>query len=352
MRGAVARCSSVNSAWLAFIGRSFEQEVAENWGVGVHPDDAMARDVIHRESFERRRPFAVEYRLRRSDGIHRFLDERGAPYTDSEGAFAGFIGSCVEADDRRAHDPAGSDFFAISLDPLCVAGFDGSFKHVNGTTFHVTLPSAPPAIVAGAGAEGPANAPRTRGARGAILVVDDEPGVGMVLRRLLRDHEVTVVTMATEALSLLAAGRHFDVILSDVAMPATSGMAFYDELTRRFPGVADRVIFVSGGSVTLESRAFFERVSSTRIDKPFESVHVERLVIEGHARESARREEWLPASGGVRSRSRARARVPFVRSFFARTGSAPYPTRDRAARLRRAPSRASRPGTRRGPHAV
>ena len=108
--------------------------------------------------------------------------------------------------------------------------------------------------------------------------MDDERAIGTALGRVLRDHDVTVVTMATEALALLAAGRHFDVILSDVVMPAMSGMAFYDELTRRFPDVADRVIFISGGSVTLESRAFFDRVLNPRIDKPFDPRTVREAV--------------------------------------------------------------------------
>lgn len=601
--GIDARCTYVNASWLAFTGRSFEQEVAEGWGAGVHPDDVMARDKVHRESFELRRPFAVEYRMRRADGTYRSLDERAVPYTDADGAFAGFIGSCIDVDERRAHDHASADFFARSLDNLCVAGFDGYFKRVNaswtttlgwteeelmskpsaelvhpedleatlagrrrlttgealgplvnryrckdggyrwfewrsvghgerglvyaaarditeqrlaeqrlveanarqevlqrklvvsdrmasvgtlaagvaheinnplavitanvsmvieeldrfaeesssarfaesremaidarlnaariqkivldletfarseagpavrevgpilqlavnlashelrrrarvvteygpvpavfadearlaqvflnllvnaaqslpegqveaneirvvtstdasdravieigdsgpgipaallerifepfftphpvgrpglglsichnlvtamggeitvvsvqgrGTTFRVTLPAAPPAIVAGP--EGPACAPTAGRARGTILVVDDERAVGVALKRVLRDHEVTVVTLATDALALLTAGRRFDVILSDIAMPAMSGMAFYDELARRFPEVAERVIFVSGGSFTLETRAFFDRVSNTRIGKPFDPRTVREAV--------------------------------------------------------------------------
>ena len=43
------------------------------------------------------------------------------------------------------------------------------------------------------------------------------------------------------------------------------------------------------------------------------SLHVALLVIEDHAWESVRLAEWLPASIGIGSR--ARARVPSVRSF-------------------------------------
>jgi signal transduction histidine kinase len=43
----------------------------------------------------------MEYRLRRHDGAHRWIFDRGVPFTDDSGAFAGFIGSCVDVDERR-----------------------------------------------------------------------------------------------------------------------------------------------------------------------------------------------------------------------------------------------------------
>ena len=53
------------------------------------------------DHFERREPFEMEYRLRRHDGEYRWIFDRGVPYTDDAGAFAGFIGSCVDVDERR-----------------------------------------------------------------------------------------------------------------------------------------------------------------------------------------------------------------------------------------------------------
>jgi signal transduction histidine kinase len=43
----------------------------------------------------------MEYRLRRHDGEYRWIFDRGVPFTDDAGAFAGFIGSCVDVDERR-----------------------------------------------------------------------------------------------------------------------------------------------------------------------------------------------------------------------------------------------------------
>jgi CheY-like chemotaxis protein len=87
---------------------------------------------------------------------------------------------------------------------------------------------------------------------------------------MLRDHKVTVVTAAREALGLIERGDAFDVILSDLMMPNMSGMDLYDELEKRFPDAARRVIFISGGACTPRAHAFLERVTNAHIDKPFD----------------------------------------------------------------------------------
>jgi len=111
-----------------------------------------------------------------------------------------------------------------------------------------------------------------------VLIVDDEPEVGKVLARVLRDHDVTVVTEAKEALALLAAGKQFDAILSDLMMPGMSGMALYEELTRRYPDAATRVAFVTGGSSSLDVTAFLDRVANERLMKPLDAGSVRALV--------------------------------------------------------------------------
>ena len=45
-------------------------------------------------------------------------------------------------------------------------------------------------------------------------------------------------------------------------------MDFYDELARRFPNAARRVVFISGGAFTPRSQAFLDRVPNVCIDKP------------------------------------------------------------------------------------
>ena len=99
--GLDASCDYFNETWLAFTGRALEQEMGNGWAEGVHPDDFDRCLKHYLEHFQRREAFEMEYRLRHHDGEYRWIFDRGVPFTDDNGAFAGFIGSCVDVDERR-----------------------------------------------------------------------------------------------------------------------------------------------------------------------------------------------------------------------------------------------------------
>lgn len=93
-------CDYFNERWLEFTGRTMEQELGSGWAEGVHADD-MARCLeIYTSSFRERRVFEMEYRLRRHDGAWRWIFDRGVPFSDASGRFAGYIGSCIDVTGR------------------------------------------------------------------------------------------------------------------------------------------------------------------------------------------------------------------------------------------------------------
>jgi two-component system, OmpR family, sensor histidine kinase VicK len=98
--GLDAKCDYFNETWLAFTGRSFEQEYGDGWAEGVHPEDLDRCVGIYRDHFARHAIFEMEYRLMRYDGVYRWIFDRGVPFTDAAGQFGGFIGSCVDVDER------------------------------------------------------------------------------------------------------------------------------------------------------------------------------------------------------------------------------------------------------------
>jgi PAS domain S-box-containing protein len=104
--GLDARCDYFNETWLAFTGRALEQEMGDGWAEGVHPDDLERCVAYYLDHFHKHAAFEMEYRLRRHDGVYRWIFDRGVPFTDDSGNFAGFIGSCIDVDERRTAQDA------------------------------------------------------------------------------------------------------------------------------------------------------------------------------------------------------------------------------------------------------
>jgi CheY-like chemotaxis protein len=129
-----------------------------------------------------------------------------------------------------------------------------------GSTFRVVLPPAPDHPAAAQPEPVP---PTPAGARGRVLVIDDEPQVLRSIERALRaDHQVTCASSAETALQALE-GADFDVILCDLVMPEMSGRGFFEALREKRPALAGRVI---------------------RVEKPFDLVRLRLLVAEAVAR--------------------------------------------------------------------
>src|SRR6476659_705111 len=86
--GLDAACDYFNETWLAFTGRTLEQEMGNGWAEGVHPEDFKRCVKHYLDHFHRRQEFEMEYRLRRHDGAWRWIFDRGVPFTNDDGEFA------------------------------------------------------------------------------------------------------------------------------------------------------------------------------------------------------------------------------------------------------------------------
>jgi len=125
---------------------------------------------------------------------------------------------------------------------------------------------------------------RRSGVRGRILVIDDEPLIGAVIRRsLAAEHDVVATTNGADALEKLALGEKFDVILCDLMMPQMTGVELYAELKALGGDWTDRLVFLTGGAFTPATRSFLETVPNETLEKPFDRNQL-RAVINGRLR--------------------------------------------------------------------
>ncbi len=137
-----------------------------------------------------------------------------------------------------------------------------------GATFRVRIPAT--SAVPAARPSVPEVTPSRIFMRRRILAVDDEALLLKAYRRMLGEaHEMVTALGGHEALRLLDQDTRFDVVLCDLQMPEMSGMDLHALVAQRFPGLADRFVFVTGGAFSGEARRFLEESVPAVIQKPF-----------------------------------------------------------------------------------
>ena len=91
----------LNDRRLAFTGRDPGVTYIETWTSYVHPDDLKKVLDAESQALRKHEPFSREYRLRRNDGIYRWMFDVASPRMNGDGSFAGFIGSAVDITDQK-----------------------------------------------------------------------------------------------------------------------------------------------------------------------------------------------------------------------------------------------------------
>jgi PAS domain S-box-containing protein len=113
MSGTDKLCNYFNKAWLDFVGRTLEQERGNGWAENVHPDDFDRCFQIYANSFDARRPFQTEYRLRHHSGEYRWILDSAVPRYLSDGTFEGYVGGCLDIHEQKEASDTRSRLAAI-----------------------------------------------------------------------------------------------------------------------------------------------------------------------------------------------------------------------------------------------
>ncbi len=109
-----------------------------------------------------------------------------------------------------------------------------------------------------------------------VLAVDDEAVIlDLIVDAFGRDGRHTIDTAggAREALQKLE-HRSYDILLLDLKMPGMDGQQLFQEIRRRWPDLARRVIFASGDTLHPDTRHFLDTSGCPCVDKPFKLEHL------------------------------------------------------------------------------
>jgi len=112
-----------------------------------------------------------------------------------------------------------------------------------------------------------------------ILVIDDEVTLIRAYRRLLaRQHDVVAAYGGEEALAILSRDQDFDLILCDLMMPGTDGVAVYKELETLNPGMLERMVFCSGAPTSARAQSFIRNPEIVFLEKPISGEALKQFV--------------------------------------------------------------------------
>lgn len=127
-----------NKTMLDFTGQTPERESGDGWIQGIHPEDVDDCLPKFFDTFKNRTTLNIEYRLRRHDGVYRWIMDYGRPFYDLEGNFAGYIGSCHDITDIKETEKKLRDseisyhgLFNSVADAIYIQDMNGYFLDVN-----------------------------------------------------------------------------------------------------------------------------------------------------------------------------------------------------------------------------
>ncbi len=112
-----------------------------------------------------------------------------------------------------------------------------------------------------------------------LLVVDDEKYILDFFTEVFRPYPIKVDTASNgrAAMEMIEANE-YDLVVTDFRMPQMSGRELFEWIKDKRPNLAQRIIFVTGDTVSLETRSFFENTAHRCLAKPFKIEEVREVI--------------------------------------------------------------------------
>jgi formate hydrogenlyase transcriptional activator len=91
----------LNQAWLKFVELPLEDILGWKWTIAIHPADVDGMVEALRRAHATGENFEYEARVRRADGVYRWMLHRSVPQRDESGNILKWFGSSIDIEDRR-----------------------------------------------------------------------------------------------------------------------------------------------------------------------------------------------------------------------------------------------------------
>ena len=111
----------------------------------------------------------------------------------------------------------------------------------------------------------------SEGNKRKILVIEDEPTVGLLCQRVLTagGFEVDVVTNGLDA-KKVSGEKDYALCISDVRLPGMTGIELYEHWKATKNPIAERLVFITGDTMNNYIRDFLRETDRPSVMKPFE----------------------------------------------------------------------------------
>jgi len=103
-----------------------------------------------------------------------------------------------------------------------------------------------------------------------VLIVDDEPAIRNIVARIIsgKGHQPHTASDGKAALSKLAKNA-YDLLIVDLKMFGLSGRKLYETLNKEQPDTANKIVFITGDTMTEETNDFLASSGRPYLAKPF-----------------------------------------------------------------------------------
>lgn len=119
-----------NQGWIDYSGLAMDESLGHGWTRLIHPEDSQPVSAHREQAFGRGDVYEIEHRIRRADGVYRWMLSRALPLSDANGQKAQWLGTFTDIDDLKQAT-------ALQEKSLSIIRIAGKVAHLGGWTIEL-----------------------------------------------------------------------------------------------------------------------------------------------------------------------------------------------------------------------